>query len=78
MAQLTIYLDEITREKAARAAKRAKRSLSSWAREQLGAAADAGQIWPDDYFDLFGSVTDPTFQSTEAPEREEDAPREQL
>ena len=78
MAQLTIYLDETTREKAAMAAKRAKRSLSSWAREQLGAAAETGQTWPDDYFDLFGSVTDPTFQTAEASEKGEDAPREQL
>lgn len=40
MAQLTIYLEEKTQNKARRAAKRAGKSLSGWARERLGKAAE--------------------------------------
>lgn len=78
MAQLTIYLDEKTQLKAKNAAKRANCSLSQWAREQLSAAADAGQSWPEGYFDLFGSVQDPSFKEVEAIEPELDSPRAAL
>lgn len=78
MAQLSIYLDEKTQMKAKNAAKRANCSLSHWAREQLSAAADEGQSWPEGYFDLFGSVQDSSFKEVEAIEPELDSPRASL
>lgn len=61
MAQLTIYLDAETQEKAKRAAKRENRSMSSWACEQLRLAADRGEVWPEGFGQLFGSIEDPAF-----------------
>jgi len=78
MAQLTIYLDEKTQAKAKRAAKLANCSLSRWAREQLSAAADEGQSWPEGYFELFGSVQDASFEAPEAIDPELDSPRAAL
>ncbi|MEO0509701.1 MAG: hypothetical protein AAF065_07570 [Verrucomicrobiota bacterium] len=78
MAQLTIYIDEETQAKAKLAAKRANRSLSSWACEQLSAAADDGQIWPEDYFSLFGSIKDPEFKQHDDLDNVADSPREAL
>lgn len=78
MAQLTIYLDKDTQAKARRAAQKAGYSLSRWAREQLNAAADKGQAWPDSYFDLFGSIQDPTFDAPEKTSFERDRTRETL
>jgi hypothetical protein len=78
MAQLTIYLDEKTQAKARQAAKRANASLSRWAREQLSAAADQGQEWPKGYFELFGSVQDPTFREVDVLDAQSDSPRESL
>jgi plasmid stability protein len=47
MAQLTIYLDPETQRKVTAAAKREKRSMSAWAREQLTKAAEgsSGSAW---------------------------------
>jgi hypothetical protein len=78
MAQLTIYLDEKTQAKARIAAKRANCSLSRWAREQLSAAADEGQCWPEGYFELFGSVQDASFEAPGAIDPGLDRPRASL
>ncbi|TVP81734.1 MAG: toxin-antitoxin system, antitoxin component [Puniceicoccaceae bacterium] len=78
MAQLSIYLDEKTQAKAKSAAKRANCSLSGWAREQLIAAADEGQSWPEGYFELFGSVQDASFTEAEPIDPKRDSPREML
>ncbi|MFP4166366.1 MAG: hypothetical protein ACLFUF_04265 [Opitutales bacterium] len=78
MAQLTIYLDEKTQAKAKRAAERANRSLSRWAREKLSAAADEGQSWPEGFTDLFGSIRDDSFGGIEALDPESDSTRESL
>ena len=78
MPQLNIYLDEQTQAKARQAAKRAGCSLSSWARQQLSAAADTGKIWPEGYFDLYGSVDDAEFNAPERQSDTQDTPREAL
>lgn len=62
MAQLTIYLDMKTQEKAKRAARRENRSVSSWACEQLRLAADEGEVWPEGFGQLFGSIEDSAFK----------------
>jgi plasmid stability protein len=78
MAQLTIYLDEKTQAKARRAAKRAGRSLSGWAREQLSAAADGGEHWPEGFWKLSGSIEDDSFEEPEELDAGTDTAREPL
>jgi len=65
MAQLTIYIDDRTQEKARRAARRENRSLSSWVCEQLRLATDKGEVWPEDFGNLFGSIEDAQFDVPE-------------
>ena len=78
MPQLNIYLDERTQIKARQAAKRAGCSLSSWARQQLSAAADTGKVWPEGYFDLYASIDDPEFNAPEELPDDLNAKREAL
>ena len=56
MGQITIYLDEKNLQKVKRAAKRDKTSVSQWAKKRLTNAIE--KTWPDDYFELFGSLAD--------------------
>ena len=54
MAQLTVYIDEETRKKIEVAAKNANASVSQWVKEKLAEALQ--RTWPENYFDLFGSL----------------------
>ena len=78
MGQLTIYLVEKTQNKARRAAKRDGKSLSGWARERLGKAADEGQTWPSGYFDLMGCLGDSALEAPPELSHGDDAARESL
>ncbi|MCF6311030.1 MAG: hypothetical protein L3J39_01125 [Verrucomicrobiales bacterium] len=74
---MTIYLDPDTEKKVRAAAQQQNKSLSRWAREQLAKAAGVGQ-WPENYFELFGSVDDPSFCIAEELHPSLDTPRENL
>jgi hypothetical protein len=65
MAQITIYLNKKTEQKARSAAKRAGKSLSAWLRAIIEVAPEAE--WPHDFEGLFGSIEDKRFV---APKRE--------
>jgi hypothetical protein len=56
MAQLTVYIDEKTRRRIELAARRADTSVSRWVKQRLTNALQTE--WPDDYFDLLGSLRD--------------------
>ena len=56
MGQLTIYLDEETLKKIEMAAKREHKSISKWVKSRLEHFLNKG--WPEDYFKLFGSLSD--------------------
>jgi len=56
MSQLTIYLDEISMRDVRRSAKRDNVSVSLWARRRLCEAIR--HTWPQDFFELFGSLRD--------------------
>ena len=75
MPRLSLYLDDETAQKARRAARLAGLSLSGWARVNLRQAADDGTRWPEGYFDLFGSISDPTFMVAEDAPATDDLPR---
>lgn len=78
MAQLTIYIDEQTQEKARQAARRENRSLSSWACEQLRLAAEKGEVWPEGFGGLFGSIEDAQFEAPDELKAEADTQRMKL
>jgi hypothetical protein len=78
MSQLTIYLDEETRCKAGRAAKREGLSLSRWARNKLAAASEEGKQWPAGFFELAGSIGDESFDAPAELRSKEDLRREEL
>jgi hypothetical protein len=78
MAQLTIYIDEQTQERARQAARRENRSLSSWACEQLRLAADRGEIWPEGFGKLYGSIDDSEFAVPDELKAEADTQRMNL
>jgi hypothetical protein len=71
MPQLTIYLDERSEQLIDRAAKHQSLSLSRWAREKLLLAAGSAS-WPQDYAQVLGSVSDPSFLAPPEPSAERD------
>ncbi len=54
MAQLTVHIDEQTRKQIENAAKNADSSVSQWVVARLTEALQ--KTWPENYFDLFGSL----------------------
>jgi hypothetical protein len=76
MSQLTIYLDPESMRAVKSAARRERLSVSRWASVHLGAAAR--RAWPQDYFGLFGSLSDCDFQRAPQGDFAKDAPREAL
>ena len=77
MAQLTIYLDEPSHRLVEEAATREGSSLSRWARIHLVAAAQP-KGWPEGFFDLFGSVSDASFEAPEELDWKADVARAEL
>lgn len=59
MPQLSLYLDAETLKKVESAAKREKISISQWVRNRVQISLDKN--WPENYFNLFGSIKDETF-----------------
>ncbi len=74
MGQITIYLDDKSLTKVKRAAKLEKSSVSQWAKKRLNAAIDT--IWPENYFSVFGSLSDIQFERPDQPSMEHDIPRD--
>ena len=54
MAQLTVYIDEQTRKQIGIAPKNANSSVSQWIVARITEALQ--KTWPQNYFDLFGSL----------------------
>jgi hypothetical protein len=76
MAQLTVYIDDSTRKRIERAAKRANVSVSQWVKEKLTNALT--HDWPEGYFALLGSLADEQLERPEELPRDDDALREPL
>lgn len=76
MAQLTIYLDDETRERIEKAAREADTSLSRWVKERLVRALDTE--WPDGYFELLGSLSDVDLERPPQPPADADLERRSL
>jgi len=56
MAQLTIYLPDNILKKISSLAKSESESVSSWVKNKLLSSIE--DTWPENYFDLFGSLKD--------------------
>ena len=76
MPQISLYIDESTLKKLEILARREHKSISKWVRIRIKNAID--QTWPEDYFSLFGSVTDEKFTRPEQLGTEDDISREAL
>jgi hypothetical protein len=61
MPQLSIYLDETALKKVEKAAKLKNVSVSRWVRESLIRSLE--NEWPENFFELFGSIRDDSFRS---------------
>ncbi len=76
MSQLTLYLDDATRARIERAAKRADTSVSQWVKERLVEALE--RTWPKDYSALFGSLADTDIVRPDEPSLSDDLPRKRI
>lgn len=76
MPQLSLYLDEKTLELVQHAAKISHLSVSKWVANQL--RSQLQNEWPDQYFELFGAITDPSFDRPGPMTHLDDVAREDL
>lgn len=74
MSQLTVYIDEETRKKIEVASKRANLSVSKWVKLKLTHAIE--NEWPEDYFELFGSLSDDELSRPQELSLDDNLPRE--
>jgi hypothetical protein len=73
MGHLTIYLGDADVRAVRTAARRARRSVSDWARERM--LAGLKKDWPKGYFDVLGSVTDASLARPRQPVPSDDVAR---
>lgn len=76
MPQLSLYIDEPTLKKIEVLAKIEKKSISKWVRLKLKKVIE--KTWPDDYFALFGSVSEDQFLRPDDIDVKYGSPREKL
>ncbi|MFH2029848.1 MAG: toxin-antitoxin system, antitoxin component [Bacteroidota bacterium] len=76
MPQLSLYIDEETLKKISAAAKIENISLSKWASIKL--ADSLSNKWPENYFSLFGAITDDSFALLKEKSYDFDSQRESL
>jgi len=76
MPQISLYIDEATLKKLESAASRQHVSISKWVGDQIRAKVDP--VYPQGYEDLFGSVSDETFNRPVQGDFKNDSLRETL
>lgn len=76
MPQISLYIDEATLKKVARAAKKKRMSISKWVALQLRSRLEA--VYPPHFGDLFGSIRDDSFARPGQPDPAVDTPREEF
>lgn len=76
MSQLTVYIDDKTREKIEVAARQAEISVSQWVKNRLSTALETE--WPQGYFEVLGSLDDGDLERPPGPPREDDIVRGSL
>ena len=76
MAQISIYIDENTLQQIEKAAEKEHESISTWVKKRL--IFSLKTAWPKDYFDLFGMLSDDSFQRSAQPQFTKDRRRKAL
>lgn len=76
MPQISLYIDEKTLKKVEAAAQRQHVSISKWVAEQIRSRIEP--VYPVNFENLFGSVTDGTFTAPEEVSPTADGPRDSL
>ena len=76
MPQLSLYFDEKTLKMVERAARLSNTSISKWVKGKVVESLE--NEWPDGYFELFGSIGDPSFEAPAEPDKTNAVPREEL
>lgn len=77
MPQLSLYIDKETIKKIEYMAKNQHVSLSKWVRSVIIKALEEND-WPENYFNLFGSIKDESFTKPDSLSFEDDIEREKL
>ena len=77
MPHLNIYVEDNLLKYIKTSAKIQKLSMSKWIQNKIIANREKSK-WPENYFDVFGSITDETFKRPKQPPLSADAPREEL
>ena len=76
MPQLSLYVNSNTLKKVEYAAKRENISISQWVRVKIEKSFE--KTWAEDYFSLFGSISDETFQAPVKLDFKKDSKRSKL
>lgn len=76
MPQVSLYIDKDTLKKIELAAKKENVSISHWVRDRIETSLSTD--WPKDFFDLWGSIPDPSFRIPKKVGFKSDASREKL
>jgi hypothetical protein len=74
MPQLSLYLDQETLKKIELAAKKEKVSISHWVKSKLQSSFD--KKWPDNFFQLYGSIKDESLNKPDSLSLKNDSKRE--
>jgi hypothetical protein len=76
MAQISLEIDQTILEKIEKVAERRKISISNWVRDNIKRTLE--NDYPEDFFELFGSINDETFVEPDEIDPKYDLPREQV
>lgn len=76
MPQLSLYIDDDTLKKIKKEAKKSNLSISQWVRRRINDSFEKN--WPNNYFDLFGSIHDESFVKPSEMDFKNDNKREVL
>ncbi|MBP7280211.1 MAG: toxin-antitoxin system, antitoxin component [Leptospiraceae bacterium] len=76
MPQLSLYVNNSILKKVELAAKRENISISQWVRVKIEKSIEKN--WSENYFSLFGSIEDETFQSPKKISFKQDSKRQKI
>ncbi len=76
MPQLSLYIDEKTLKNVEKAAKTEHVSISKWVCGKLKKSFN--EDWPENYFNLFGSISDDSFSRPKQCSKFSSEPREEF
>lgn len=76
MPQISLYIDEVTLKKVESAALKQHVSISKWVAEQIRARVEP--IYPSNFENLFGSISDESFMRPEEVSFKMDTKRESI